>query len=404
MLSYISAKFSQGPPRPQNHEARAALFLNRFTRTLTIMYASNGLEDVLGITADELTGKSFYYCIQENCLPEAIRCLESAKANDSIAYLRFWYRNPRQDDPPSDQDESMSDAPSSEAEDDDGGVQLSSRMDFDSGDHEMSSSSGYHSRERVGSSSRVPSLMADSSSHSHSPGNSLQSKTPDLVFDTAPKAGSSSSSVPQLHENGGRSGSRSSPNVKAAHSSGRRGGQEAQRSQDRPLADGAQHQVQQAQERQVELEAVVSCTSDGLVLVLRAARPFVLDSLRPAPRVKEPSYRNGFFASPWAEEQQQQQQWCGTEAASVAAVVDDRHRAFPPQQLVFNDPVVVDAADVAARGPQEAEFMSSIREVAVFAWALTGINGSIAQYGRGKPRPGAQPLGGLPIWERDAEM
>lgn len=43
--------------------------------------------------------------------------------------------------------------------------------------------------------------------------------------------------------------------------------------------------------------------------------------------------------------------------------------------------------------------MRSIRDVAVFAWAVTGINGTLATYGHGQPRIGAQPLDGLPVWE-----
>ena len=32
------------------------------------------------------------------CLRDAVRCLEGAKANDSIAYLRFWFHNPLLDE------------------------------------------------------------------------------------------------------------------------------------------------------------------------------------------------------------------------------------------------------------------------------------------------------------------
>src|SRR2546423_5126128 len=93
MLSYISNKFIQ-EQAPHSHEPRAALFLNRYTRTSTIMFATSGVANILGIRAEQLIGKSFYFCIAENCLSDAVRCLERAKANDSIAYLRFWFRNP----------------------------------------------------------------------------------------------------------------------------------------------------------------------------------------------------------------------------------------------------------------------------------------------------------------------
>ncbi|KAF2455074.1 hypothetical protein BDY21DRAFT_264687, partial [Lineolata rhizophorae] len=100
MLTHLSGKFSMGP-EDQTHEPRAALFLNRFTRTLTIMYATSGIEQIIGIPSEDMKGRSFYYCIQQNCLQDAVRCLEQAKGNDSIAYMRFFFRDPRQDDPPS---------------------------------------------------------------------------------------------------------------------------------------------------------------------------------------------------------------------------------------------------------------------------------------------------------------
>lgn len=43
--------------------------------------------------------------------------------------------------------------------------------------------------------------------------------------------------------------------------------------------------------------------------------------------------------------------------------------------------------------------MRSIRDVAVFAWAVTGINENLATYGQGQPRLGAQPADRLPVWE-----
>jgi hypothetical protein len=46
--------------------------------------------------------------------------------------------------------------------------------------------------------------------------------------------------------------------------------------------------------------------------------------------------------------------------------------------------------------------MRSIQDVAVFTWALVGINGNIANYGHGLPGRGAQPLEGLPVWDPTA--
>lgn len=325
MLSYISSKFSSGP-RPSLHEARAAIFLNRFTRTLTIMYATNGLEALLGIPATELQGKSFYYCIQENCLPEAVRCLESAKANDSIAYLRFWFRDPR-DQPAGDEDENMSDAQSSDQDDDEGGgVRLGGdAMDTDSGDqmvNSASSNSGSVNRHRPS-----PSSSATNGSNT----------SPAAIFDQPyPAPESSTTSVFRTDR---------SPLARRTAAAG-------------PL-------------RQVELEAVVSCTSDGLVVILRKARPFVLDTLRP------PVYQNGLFAAPWG----------------TRPIIPDT-----PSPLSIPIDAQGYPAPINAPGAPSEDFMNSIREVAVFAWALTGINGSLAQYSRGNPQPGAQPYSGLPIW------
>ena len=55
--------------------------------------------------------------------------------------------------------------------------------------------------------------------------------------------------------------------------------------------------------------------------------------------------------------------------------------------------------DHAQAGPSQVDFMNSIRDVAVFAWALTGINGSLADYSRGKPIGESQPPDGFLIWQ-----
>ncbi len=48
------------------------------------------------------------------------------------------------------------------------------------------------------------------------------------------------------------------------------------------------------------------------------------------------------------------------------------------------------------------ELMRAIREVAVFAWAVCGINGNLANFGHGFPGRGAQPPDGLPVWDPGA--
>ena len=365
MLSYISNKFSQDIPR-HVHEPRAALFLNRFTRTLTIMYATNGLTDILGITAEELNGKSFYYCIQENCLQEAIKCLESAKANDSIAYLRFWFRDPRQDDPP-DQDERMTDGNSS-GDEDDGGVHLSELMDEDGTDHAVTSDSSYARS------------MRDRNSTERS---SLEPRAIDdrQQSNTDPNSRSSSGNSTDL---GGNNREAMFDHTDAAQSS--------TSSFSLPTPD---RDAQAFRQCQIELEAVVSCTSDGLVVVLRKARPTVPRLLQPtAPPIDHP-YTNGLFASPWA---------------TNPILPNSRQLPLYTQQASYRtDPQLrssaAGAVDPAVEGPAStADFMNTIRDVAVFAWALTGINGSLVQYSRGKPTGEAQPPGGLPVWDPDQRL
>ncbi|KAJ5408117.1 hypothetical protein N7509_002000 [Penicillium cosmopolitanum] len=179
MLTFISDKFSRRLIEPL-HEPRAALFVNRFTRTATIMYATSGVQEILGLSPRQLVSKSFFYCIQEECLRDAVRCLEGAKANDSIAYLRFWFRNPLQED----------------------------NTEGETPDYDGYTSAG---------------VTADSSGH---------------AYHVAPPP--------------------------------------------------------------VELEAVVSCTSDGLVVILRRARAPIPGG--PLPPQPVPAYSNGLFAAPWALE------------------------------------------------------------------------------------------------------
>lgn len=356
MLSYISQKFSK-PTKSLTHEPRAALFLNRFSRTLTIVYATNGMADVLGLSANELIGKSFYYCIQENCLREAVKCLESAKANDSIAYLRFWFRDPRQDER-MDQDEHMSDGHSSGDEDETGGVHLSELMDHDGSEHAVVSESSNSIRSSVERAHARPVNDASLDPNSRTSSGDSADMTGvrnDGIFDQPIGGPSRTSSVSTPDDSG------------ASNASWSRG----------PF--------------QVELEAVVSCTSDGLVVILRRAKPFVphiSQSSQATSEVANP-YQNGFFASPWASD------------PILPNVNQSQHTLPSLQQASQNElhPPAVQTNTAATKGPAAEDFMNSIREVAVFAWSLTGINGSLEQYARGTPTGESQPPGGLPVWE-----
>ncbi|KAL8735213.1 MAG: hypothetical protein Q9166_001089 [cf. Caloplaca sp. 2 TL-2023] len=325
------------------------------------MYATNGLADVLGITAEELNGKSFYYCIQENCLKEAIKCLESAKANDSIAYLRFWFRDPRQDDPP-DRDERMTDGNSS-GDEDDGGVHLSELMDEDGSEHAVTSGSW-----------NIQSSREQSSTERSSVEPSFNHYTQSSEMD--PNSRSSSGNSTDL---GGNSNEAIFDQPAAAQSSS------SSFSLPTPERD-----LPSLHRCQIELEAVVSCASDGLVVVLRKARPTIPQILGPAADPTDHHYTNGLFASPWANE---------------PIMPHPQQRSLYAQQNAYRPDAALRSTAAQSRVPSvqgpatSTDFMNTIREVAVFAWALTGINGSLSQYSRGKPSGESQPPEGMPVWD-----
>lgn len=337
MLEHLSAKF-RTPPQASLREPRAALILNRFTRTLTVMYATDAVADILGVTADQLKDKSFYECMQGNCLPDAIRALESAKANDSIAYLRFWYRDPRREE---DHDEEMREASASDSED--GGVELHGHMDVELGTPAPGTSGN-----GAATIAAPPMLNAETSRTNSGTSTNLGQDADHAIFDHDMASRSSSSSLAVI-----------SPEERM-----------------RRRRIHAPRPIPEAR----EIEAVVSCTSDGLVVVLRRARPIIPSMRHPA---QVPQYANGLFAAPWG------------------AVPIRPHVYQPNPQFPFQHGF--QAPQVPVGGPPLDDFMASIRDVAVFAWSLTGINGNIASYAHGLPRGEAVPPRGFPVWDPHAQ-
>jgi len=255
MLEHLSSKFRMPTMENIRREPRAALMLNRFTRTLTVMFCTDAIAKVLGINKEYMLGKSFYDLVSQDCLRDAISSIESAKGNDSIAYLRFWCRDPR----------------------------------FP---HEME---------------ELNDALEDSDIESDGEVDGL----------------------------GARGLSSLSPNGT------------------RPSFEP------------IQLEAVISCTSDGLVVILRKAPAL------------SPNEGNQMMAAPWG-------------------VNPIRPHTYSP---VASSPFQhgPDAPEKQPDAPDKESFLKSIREVAVFAWALAGINGNIAAYGKGKGRAEAVPPA-LPIY------
>lgn len=288
MLTHLSEKFKAPPPG--SHEPRAALILNRFTKTCSILYASSALNDLLGVELDNSVGISFYQCIQRECLEEAIQAIEHAKENDSIAYLRFIWRNP--------------------GEDPDG-----QNLIYGEGGDAAAISGNTNGRARQ----QLPSA-SDSA-------RSLQSLLGYGNGSNSSYNGEGSSS------NGGAAQAKLSGSDKFSSPLNSAPGPNVQ-----PLA--------------LVVEAVVSCTSDGLVVVLRKARPIIPSSGPLGPPT-------GQFVSPW----------------STAASASRRRSADE-----MNAPASIPVSRLS--GPAAADFMESIRQVAVFAWSLRSINEELLQYAR----------------------
>ena len=252
MLEHLSPKFKMPPTE---REPRAALLLNRFTRNLTIMFATNAVSSILGLQPDELADRPFYHCIQENCLTDAIACLESAKKNESIAYLRFWYRDPRQDDHEAgrEEDEGEIDEDEEDEDEDEDGA--------DEGDDDSDYDEIYHDEhvdwENADAVPRKAWLAENRMDVDDQPSSTRDRNKPS---------------------------SRSPPGT-------------AHRVLPTPPRSGVASPRRSHRCEAFELEAVVSCTSDGLVVVLRRARPPIPDAQLPV--VPAFNYEKGLFAAPW---------------------------------------------------------------------------------------------------------
>ncbi|KAI0852435.1 hypothetical protein F5Y00DRAFT_226610 [Daldinia vernicosa] len=346
MLEHLSPKFKM---QPMEREPRAALILNRFTRTLTVMFATNAVSSILGVRPDQIKDKSFYECIAENCLADAIKCLESAKANDSIAYLRFWYRDPRREE---DFEEEDDEDDEDDEEDDE---------DIENGHHDELSKDN---DEKLDGHVHAENAMDVDFDESYG----IKIKTEAGVSPELSKADILANGEPRAFT---RSYQTSGVACHQIPNSAMRANRRRRRNRN-PIPT-------------FELEAVVSCTSDGLVVVLRKARP-------PIPSLHPPllpiDFENGLFAAPWSEQ--------------------PIRPYYPPEHFyTFRPPLLPQYMPLrehvkAAGGPPVEQLMKSIRDVAVFAWALVGINGNYAAYSRGVPRESSQPHDELPTSDSKA--
>lgn len=315
MLEHLSPKFKTPS---MEREPRAALILNRFTRSLNVMFATASITAVVGLQPEEIKNKSFYRCIQESCLAEAIECLESAKANDSIAFVRFRFQDPRDDDELS------------------SGVAYNDDGDSDSEDDDEDMTYG----------------EPDGRRHK-------KARTDASSMSLFPRGGRNGISRVKVEEDDADVSLRAVPRAS------------------RRARSALSRAPPSRRLRPIELEAVVSCTSDGLVVVLRKARP-------PIPAAHPPflamTSRDGAYGPPSTRDL--------TRPRSPNECID----AFRPPCLQQRAQPRGGGKD--AGGPPLDVLMGTIRDVAVFAWGVVGMKSAMTAYGRDLSSSGARAANG----------
>ncbi|RMZ91120.1 hypothetical protein DV736_g1645, partial [Chaetothyriales sp. CBS 134916] len=252
MLSFLSNKFYQ-EPKAHWREPRAALFLNRFTRSSSIMFATSSVSTILGLSSEQLIGKSFYYCVTENCLADAVKCVESAKSNDSIAYLRFCYRDPTLPDArrPSIPTDGLEDE-DEDNEDSSGGL--------DTGLFVGTAQSGIPADaplSRSQTSESLPRVSGWATKDCVSSNHSVRS------IDTTAERRHGSSRNSKYVEEQGKDSLFDLPAIRRTISPAVR----------------LNKRVRPPQGTHIEIDAVVSCSSDSLVVVIRRAHPLIPNPL-----------------------------------------------------------------------------------------------------------------------------
>ncbi|KAI8358115.1 hypothetical protein B0O80DRAFT_274461 [Mortierella sp. GBAus27b] len=75
-------------------EARVCLIINRYTRGLTVMYASSACEKVLHVDPDDITGKPILLYVRSDDLAPFVEQVDLAKTTTTISQMRFWFQSP----------------------------------------------------------------------------------------------------------------------------------------------------------------------------------------------------------------------------------------------------------------------------------------------------------------------
>ncbi|KAF9971855.1 hypothetical protein BGZ73_005110 [Actinomortierella ambigua] len=75
-------------------EPRACMILNRFTRSLVIMYASPSSRELLSIDPETIIGKPLLLFIRADDLASFVVQMDIAKSTTAVAHMRFWFQSP----------------------------------------------------------------------------------------------------------------------------------------------------------------------------------------------------------------------------------------------------------------------------------------------------------------------
>ncbi|KAG0236555.1 hypothetical protein BGW42_003210 [Actinomortierella wolfii] len=75
-------------------EPRACMILNRFTRSLIIMYASPSSRELFSIDHEALIGKPLLLYIRADDLTSFVVQMDIAKSTTAVAHMRFWFQSP----------------------------------------------------------------------------------------------------------------------------------------------------------------------------------------------------------------------------------------------------------------------------------------------------------------------
>ncbi|KAK3825283.1 MAG: hypothetical protein J3Q66DRAFT_327392 [Benniella sp.] len=75
-------------------EPRVCVIMNRFTRSLIVMYASSACEQVFRVDPEKMLGKPFLLYIRADDLATFVEQMDLVGSTETITHMRFWFQSP----------------------------------------------------------------------------------------------------------------------------------------------------------------------------------------------------------------------------------------------------------------------------------------------------------------------